>query len=150
MNRIYLCNYQRRFRLPTAGYRRLLLTVMDILDLHHADMTVVYCNRRRIRELNATYRGLDSPTDVLSFPDGSPGDEGRTYLGEIFISAEMARENATAYDVDMAAEMAQLHIHGLLHLLGHDHEVDDGAMLALQDRLMERIRPQIPAIPPSG
>ena len=82
----------------------------------------------RIRELNREHRSKDAPTDVLAFPlDGSGPTAGPRELGDVVICPEHCR------DVTEAA------VHGVLHLCGHDHEVDDGEMLALQGRVMESL-----------
>jgi probable rRNA maturation factor len=83
----------------------------------------------RIAELNREHRGKDSPTDVLAFPvDGSGPVTGPRELGDVVICPEHCS------DVTEAA------VHGVLHLCGHDHETDDGEMLALQARIMDSLR----------
>ena len=146
-DRVTLRNWQRRFRLPTAAYRRLVLAALPLVDAGGARLTVVYCGEARIRALNRDYRGIDTPTDVLSFPDGEREEDGSIYLGEIFIAPSVALANAREYGAPFAREMAELHLHGLLHLLGHDHETDRGEMLALQRRLLDRLAGRIPALP---
>jgi probable rRNA maturation factor len=79
----------------------------------------------RIRELNRAHRGIDSPTDVLSFPvDGAGAVSGPRELGDVVISP------ADTADITEAV------VHGVLHLCGYDHEADDGEMLELQDRAL--------------
>lgn len=148
--RVLVKNWQRRYRLPTPGYRDVINAALPLLDAEGARLTVVYCTPARIQALNRDYRGLDAPTDVLSFPDGEREADGTVYLGEIFIAPAVAEANARDYGAEFGREMAELHVHGLLHLLGHDHETDGGRMLALQRRLMERLTPRIPAIDPAG
>ncbi len=148
--RVVLRNWQRRLRLPTGGYRRLVLAALPLLGAGGARLTVVYCTAARIHRLNRDYRGIDTPTDVLSFPDGEREADGSTYLGEIFIAPDVAQANAREYGAPFAREMAVLHLHGLLHLLGHDHETDGGEMLALQRRLLGRLADRIPDIPAAG
>ena len=145
--RVTLRNWQRRFRLPTAGYRRLVLAALPLLETGPVRLTVVYCTEDRIHGLNRDYRGIDAPTDVLSFPDGEREEDGSIYLGEIFIAPAVALANAREYGEPFARELAELHLHGLLHLLGHDHETDHGEMLALQRRLLGRLADRIPAVP---
>jgi probable rRNA maturation factor len=80
----------------------------------------------RIRALNREHRGTDAPTDVLAFPvDGTAPTPGPRELGDVAICPEHCT------DVTEAA------VHGVLHLCGYDHEVDDGEMLALQARVLE-------------
>ena len=84
-----------------------------------------------IRDLNREHRGIDRPTDVLSFPiDGEGGAPtgGPLELGDVVISPEHT------------ADLREAVVHGVLHLTGMDHETDDGEMLALQDELMARLR----------
>ena len=102
-----------------------------------AEISVLLVDNVTIRELNRDYRNKDSVTDVLSFPleeaapdDGEPavigGPAGRM-LGDIVISVERAVEQAVEYEHSIERELAFLAVHGLLHLLGHDHEKDAAA-----------------------
>jgi probable rRNA maturation factor len=89
---------------------------------------VALVDEREIRRLNHEHRGLDEPTDVLSFPvDSAPGP-GPRELGDVAICPEQT------------ADLAEAVVHGVLHLCGYDHEADDGEMLALQDRVMAALR----------
>lgn len=89
-------------------------------------VAVEFVSAERIAELNAVWRGKDGPTDVLSFPvDEDELDvAGERELGDVFICPE--------YTVDLLEAV----VHGVLHLTGMDHEVDDGEMLALQAEIM--------------
>jgi probable rRNA maturation factor len=88
-----------------------------------------------VRPLNARYRSKDRPTDVLSFP-GSGGEAG---LGDILISVETAFRNARRARRSLARELDVLALHGFLHVLGYDHETDDGTMDRLERRLRRRL-----------
>lgn len=101
-------------------------------------LTVVFVNPRRMRALNRKYLGRDYATDVLSFSYQGDMVEGRPILGEVVIAPEIARSQARRWRVSPEREMRKLLVHGLLHLLGHDHETDTGAMLQLQRRLLRR------------
>jgi probable rRNA maturation factor len=93
-----------------------------------------------MRELNRTYRRRNETTDVLSFPAGPvPAGCGERHLGDIVISVETARRQATRARHSLGTELKILALHGYLHLLGHDHEADDGAMLRLQRALTRRL-----------
>jgi probable rRNA maturation factor len=82
----------------------------------------------RIAELNRDHRGRDEPTDVLSFPvDEAAPAAGPRELGDVVICPEHTEDLSEAV------------VHGVLHLCGYDHETDDGEMLALQARVMERL-----------
>jgi len=94
-----------------------------------------------VRELNARYLGADNETDVLSFPDGDLLPSGRRLLGEIVISIDCARRQAERLGHDELRELAELGLHGLLHLLGYDHEQDRGRMNKLELRLRGELLP---------
>jgi probable rRNA maturation factor len=99
-------------------------------------MTVALVPDSRIRRLNRQYRRKDAPTDVLSFP---AGEQGRMpYLGDVVIAAGQARRQARAAGHSLQTELRVLALHGLLHLLGYDHERDDGRMARLEARLRRR------------
>jgi len=84
----------------------------------------------RVRGLNRRYRGKSTATDVLSFPAGEPGE-----LGDVVIALGVARRQAEAAGHSLATELRVLALHGLLHLLGYDHERDAGEMGRLERRL---------------
>lgn len=83
-----------------------------------------------LRRLNREFRQQDYPTDVLSFPSESPVGS----LGDIAISVDRARAQAAEHGHDLPTEIRILLLHGLLHLLGHDHETDRGQMRRLETR----------------
>ncbi len=97
--------------------------------------------------LNALHRGTAGATDVLSFPQEEPFDMARdspaaagAHLGDIVICADVARANARRAGRPLRAEIAVLAVHGLLHLLGYDHETDRGQMRALERRVRRSLR----------
>ena len=97
----------------------------------------------RVRALNAQFMGTDAPTDVLSFPSGRNDATAvdkwvRPFLGDIVIGTGVARRQARAGDRHVAIELRVLALHGLLHLLGYDHEHDDGRMRRVEERLRRK------------
>ena len=96
------------------------------------EVSLAFVSDARIRALNRAHRGKDAPTDVLSFPSDEPG-----FLGDIVIAAGVARRQAARAGHGFGAEARVLALHGLLHLLGHDHEGGDGGRMA---RLEGRLR----------
>jgi probable rRNA maturation factor len=90
-----------------------------------------------VRSLNRAYRRKDAPTDVLSFSYSQPGEADR-FLGEIVIARGVARRQARAAKHSELTEWRLLALHGLLHLLGYDHETDDGRMRRMERRLRRR------------
>ncbi len=107
--------------LEAAAYAALRACGID--DGH---LTVELVGAERIQALNRDHRGIDEPTDVLSFPvDGAGTALGPRELGDVVICPEHT------------ADVREAVVHGVLHLAGHDHETDDGEMLALQDDVLQ-------------
>lgn len=91
------------------------------------DLSIVLGDDEQLRQLNRDYLGIDAPTDVLSFPASETNPEsGERYLGDIVISAPRAAEQAASAGHPLEAEVQLLVVHGVLHLLGHDHAEPDG------------------------
>jgi probable rRNA maturation factor len=97
------------------------------------EVGVLVASNARIRRLNRQFRGKDKPTDVLSFPAASQNG----LAGDIAISAAVARKNARALGHSLLQEIQVLVLHGLLHLAGYDHEIDNGRM-ARRERLLRK------------
>ena len=96
-------------------------------------MTVAIVSDARVRALNRQYRKKDTATDVLSFPSDDRG-----YLGDVVVASGVAARQAREAGHSLATELRVLALHGLLHLLGYDHERDDGRMARLERRLRRR------------
>jgi probable rRNA maturation factor len=104
-------------------------------------VNVALVSDARVRVLNRQYRGIDRATDVLSFPSDAARARGAPracFLGDIVIARGMARRQARAQGHSLAAEVRVLALHGLLHLLGYDHERDAGTMARLERRLRRK------------
>ncbi len=112
-----------------AELREAVAATLAAAGVGDGHLAVELVGADRIRELNREHRGKDSPTDVLAFPvDGAGPTVGPRELGDVAICPEHCT------DVTEAA------VHGVLHLCGHDHESDDGEMLALQARVLAGVR----------
>lgn len=98
------------------------------------EFAVLVASDRAVRDANRQFRGVNASTDVLSFPDG---EDGR--LGDILISARKAEAQAREAGHSNEDEVKILILHGVLHLLGWDHETDDGEMLAEERRLRREL-----------
>ena len=117
-------------------------TVLDIIykelnddRLIEREISLLLADDETIQELNKSYRNMDKPTDVLSFKI-----ESDTMLGDIIISVETAKRMSVEYNISLDREIAFLFIHGILHLLGYDHETsveDEEEMFALQTKLLD-------------
>lgn len=131
---IVLLDRQRRRRVSAPRLRRVLHGAARALDVT-GEVALVLTGDRAVRALNARYRGKDKPTDVLSFP----GPGGEAGLGDIVISVDTAARNAREYGRTLPQELDVLALHGFLHVLGYDHETDDGTMDRLEKRLRRRL-----------
>ena len=129
--------WERRPSEPAAqALRQTVNGVLDRLDSPPSEVHILVTDDSRIRELNLEYRHIDEPTDILSFPDGDDLPTGQRLLGQLVISLDTARAQAERAGHGEMRELEELTIHGVLHLLGYDHVVDDGEM----DRLELRLR----------
>jgi probable rRNA maturation factor len=107
------------------------------------EVTVALVSDGRMRSLNRSFRGKDYATDVLSFPAAEPADAsapaaGERYLGDIVIATGVAARQADEAGHSIATECKVLALHGLLHLLGFDHETDAGEMARTEARLRKK------------
>jgi probable rRNA maturation factor len=139
-----MIHYRNEVRGSGVDARALKATMRALLaavDEPGAAISLTLVNDATIREINRQHRGKDKPTDVLSFPlEPEPFAEERL-LGDIVISIDTARRQAADYDAPLQRELERLMIHGLLHVLGHDHEEpgERAAMEAEERRLAEAI-----------
>lgn len=107
-----------------------------------AELTVVLSNDIELRELNLQWMGVNAPTDVLSFPAAEIDPEtGARYLGDVIISVETALRQAARAGHSLEAEVQLLAVHGVLHLLGHDHATDEekARMWAAQSEILNEL-----------
>jgi probable rRNA maturation factor len=113
---------------------------LERLELRDCELSLSLVGDRAIRRLNRTWRKKDKATDVLSFPagDAPAGAPGPRLLGDVVISLDTARRQAKEYERSLDVEMARYLAHGILHLLGHDHEKPTEArrMASLEERLL--------------
>jgi len=147
-------NRQRRRRVDVARLTAVLRGAADALSVK-GEVALVLAGDRALRKLNHRYRGKDKPTDVLSFPGpchahaGGPAGARRDEcaacvgqapgLGDIVISVDSAAANAKRLGRTLPQEMDVLALHGFLHVLGYDHQTDDGTMERLERRLRKRL-----------
>lgn len=133
---------QQDFRESALLERAARLTLELQPDQIDADITIVLTDDRQLHELNRDFLGVDAPTDVLSFPASEEDPEtGAAYLGDILISIPRAAQQAETAGHPLEAEVQLLVVHGVLHLLGHDHaEADEKArMWNEQAKVLERL-----------
>jgi probable rRNA maturation factor len=142
---VYFRNATRKHPIAARRIERSLRALLAAVERPAATVSVSFVGDSAMRRLNRKHRGKDATTDVLSFPlyepfaapkrarDGEP----EVLLGDIVISVDVAVRQAAAYDAGLEAEIERLLVHGLLHLLGHDHEEprERSAMRAEERRL---------------
>jgi probable rRNA maturation factor len=153
-----ILNRQRTVRVPMGALQTFLLRLQKEFGLAPEGVTVGLVSDAEIACMNETFRAKNGPTDVLSFPatvtrktsirrDGKIGGRKRhmpastlevPYLGDIAISPATARRNAKTYGRSLSCELRILILHGVLHLLGYDHENDRGQMNRVERRLRRK------------
>ena len=131
---VVFVNRQRKRKIVRSRFLRILREAARGLRVS-GELALVFAGDGVLRRLNRVYRGKDRPTDVLSFP-GPGGSEG---LGDVLVSVPAAERNARRLGRTLAQELDVLALHGFLHLLGYDHETDDGTMDRLERRLRLRL-----------
>ncbi len=138
---VTVLNRQRTHRVDRSGLSTFIERLARECPGPGADgVAVCLVSDRRMREYQRRFRGRDATTDVLAFAgDLSPDVEGRVYLGDIVISVPAAARQARDAGHGLSRELKILALHGYLHLLGYDHERDDGTMLRQQRRLARRL-----------
>ncbi len=138
---IEVVNRQRRRHIDAARWSEFALNALNIIGKRDEGATIAFVSDRAMRDLNGRFRGHHSTTDVLSFPAARTEFEklSDVGLGDVVISVERAASQAAENGLDFEAEVAQLILHGLLHLCGYDHETDKGEMNRLELRLRRRL-----------
>ena len=143
-----ILNRQRTVRVSPTQLGRFLSEVQRTLNLAPDSVAVCFLEDAEIARLNRKHRGKRGPTDVLSFPtaDGPRGGFGRSsrngaacFLGDIAISPAAARRNARQYARTLSQELCILILHGVLHLMGFDHETDTGEMGRKEAKLRRQL-----------
>jgi probable rRNA maturation factor len=129
---IEVVNRQRRLQIDTRAWSTFATKALAAIGNNESSATIAFVSDKKMRELNRQFRGVDKATDVLSFPDD-------TELGDIAISVDTAAVQAKENGLKFEGEIAQLILHGLLHLSGYDHETDNGEMNRLELRLRRKL-----------
>jgi probable rRNA maturation factor len=132
---VAIINRQRKHPINRKRVQSLIERLADRYGLGDADVAVVYVGTRAIRTLNRTYRKKDAPTDVLSFPVGRRGPDGRFALGDIVVSVPIAARQAKERGHALGREIEILILHGFLHLAGFGH----GAGPSSEERSLRRL-----------
>ena len=154
--KVYIRNQQRLIKVNRQKTASLLRKALNLLPLPRAEISLLFVNDRRMRLLNHDYRGVDRTTDVLSFPLYNAKELKAEFkklshlstsglqtlsdilpLGDIVINLHKAKQQALENGLSFDEELKRLLIHGLLHLLGYDHEQGKNAARKMQRRSEE-------------
>jgi len=138
---IEVVNRQRRIPLDSARWQAFVEQAWQVIPAEAQGVTVAFVSDRAMRELNRLWRHKQGTTDVLSFPveqDEFEKTEGSS-LGDVVISVDQATRQAKENGLTLDQEIAQLILHGLIHLCGYDHATDRGEMNRLELRLRKRL-----------
>ena len=144
-------NHQRRMRFALQPLSKFAERVRRELGFPEQSVTICFVSDPAIARMNRKFRDKAGPTDVLSFPvrrrrirpshspRGAKQWRGNDYVGDVVISPETARRYARKHARRLTSELRVLILHGMIHLAGYDHEVDDGEMARLERRLRRRL-----------
>jgi|SRR6266436_952171 len=138
---IEVINRQRKLPIDCDRWQTFATEASRALPVAADGLTVAFVSDRAMRALNRIWRGKRATTDVLSFPTEQAEFEklAGLNLGDIVISIEQAERQAKEHGLSLENEIAQLILHGLLHLSGYDHETDRGEMNRLELKLRTRL-----------
>jgi probable rRNA maturation factor len=131
---IEVVNRQRRLKVDTQLWSDFAAKALEAMGKSGASATIAFVSDKSIQKLNRDFRGVDKATDVLSFPAGEADN-----LGDVVVSIDSAARQAKENRLSFDDEIAQLILHGLLHLSGYDHETDRGEMNRLELRLRRKL-----------
>jgi probable rRNA maturation factor len=129
-------NRQRKTKIDAKAWELFAARAAIAIGKDGSTATIAFVSDKAIRELNRQFRGVDKATDVLSFPAGETEE---LNLGDIAISVDTAARQAKENGFTFDEEVAQLILHGLLHLSGYDHETDNGEMNRLELKIRRRL-----------
>ncbi len=133
---ITILNRQNHFRININYYKKFISSLMMKLAPEADEVSLLLTNNAEIRKWNATFKGLQKATDVLSFPAGDRNLEGKRNLGDIIISVQRARSQAKEAGCTIKKEIERLIVHGFLHLLGYQHK--DRDMKKWEEQLLKK------------
>ena len=154
MMNVLISNEQEKQEIDESFYSLIEKAIHETLAFEgytkSGEVSVTLTDNEGIHLLNKQYRGIDRPTDVLSFPLFDEVDADYVMLGDIVLSMERAKQQAEEYGHSFEREAAFLCVHSVLHLLGYDHETgpeDEREMIEKQKEIMKRLKMNLSAEP---
>lgn len=138
---IEIVNRQRKIKIDAEIFQDFAEKAVKIIpEAIGKSLVIAFVSDQKMRQLNSTFRGKNLTTDVLSFPFETDEFEiDQDNLGDIAISLEQAARQAKENKLTFATEIKQLILHGILHLIGYDHETDNGEMNNLELKLRDKL-----------
>lgn len=133
----FIYEYEFNFKKDDEERLKQLINKAAAMEMRQSgELSITFCDDARIHELNREFRGIDQPTDVLSFPMDDD-----ILLGDIIISIPRAEAQAVDYGHSFNRELSFLALHGFLHLLGYDHETEEEekVMIAKQEHILQKL-----------
>jgi rRNA maturation RNase YbeY len=124
---VYIIDEQTKCSIDCEALENKIKTILPLLNCQNKELSILLTDDKKIQKLNQQYRNKNIPTDVLSFSQ-SEGEEnglGHNLLGDIVISISTAMRQSSEHNLSIDEEIVLLLIHGILHLLGFDHERSD-------------------------
>ncbi|MCF8075029.1 MAG: rRNA maturation RNase YbeY [Desulfotignum sp.] len=137
-----LIENRQKAMLSTPVLRKKTELILNALGCNHHEISIVIMDDAQIKDLNHSFRGIDRPTNVLSFPmqEGEFSDITPGLLGDVVISAQTAVREAQEASITLDERMSQLLIHGILHLVGFDHETSEADADTMEIKSYELLR----------
>ena len=139
---IFIQNRQRTVKLQTAQIKKRLQQLLDVVGCPQHELSIVFANDTLMRQLNRTYRQKDQTTNVLAFPQEPIGLQvpAAPLLGDVVVSLPVAAREAADQGQSVEERVLYLLIHGILHLLGYDHEGSEQARRCMEARERDLLR----------
>jgi probable rRNA maturation factor len=137
-----LIDNQQKTKIQTSRISQKTERILNALGCNAHEISIVILDDQSMVQLNQTYRGIDKTTNVLAFPmqEGQFSEITPGLLGDVVISLETAEREATAAKISLEERVSQLLIHGILHLLGFDHERGDEDADTMEQKSLELLR----------
>ena len=144
---VLLRNDHPDINIDCTDIENIIEKVMDHLGCQNTEVSILLTRDKDIRLLNKEFRCIDQTTDVLSFPpnrDDDPSIPGENFLGDIAVSLDTAKTQANEHGLALKEEIVLLLIHGILHLLGYDHEVSEQEEKKMRSKTRELFKLAFP------
>ncbi|RLC30572.1 MAG: rRNA maturation RNase YbeY [Deltaproteobacteria bacterium] len=136
---ILIRNRQNRHRIATKKLKRMIQVILNALDFPDAELSILLVDDSEIEELNRKYLNREGPTNVIAFPmqEGDFAHISPQLLGDVVVSVDTARKEAETGGIHVDERLLELLVHGILHLVGYDHELSETEALRMEAKSNE-------------